>query len=147
MVKPKHAACGLITMLLVTATCAAQAPAGQTTVSIIGRVVTLDGYPVENAQVDLQDMLTQTRVQSAYTNAAGRFEISYVAPGMYLVVATSGLDQASASIQVLQMVASPELILRLPRSFANTSTGRCEQCVHAVDESSEQGAWRPARTT
>lgn len=106
--------------LLLTATCAAQAPAGRAAVSIIGRVLTLDGYPVENAQVDLQDMLTQTRLQSAYTNPAGRFEMSNVAPGKYLVVATSGLDQASVSVLVLE-VAGPEVILRLPRRFADTS--------------------------
>jgi hypothetical protein len=89
--------------LLPTAACAAQAPAGRTTVSITGRVVTLDGFPAENAQVDLQDMLTQARLQYDYTNPAGQFEISNVAPGQYLVVATLGLDQASVSIQVLQM--------------------------------------------
>jgi tetratricopeptide (TPR) repeat protein len=91
--------------------------------SIAGRVVTLDGHPTENARVELRDALTGSSLQSAYTNPAGQFAINNVAAGRYLVVASSGLDQASESIQVTQMSQNPELTLRLPRSFADTSAG------------------------
>jgi carboxypeptidase family protein len=121
MVMAKQAASGfMVVALLLAAACTAQGPARPETASITGSVVTLDGYAVQNAQVDLRDALTGTSLQSAYTNPAGRFEIGDVAPGRYLVVATSGLDEVRESVQVSRM---SEVILRLQRSFSDTSAG------------------------
>jgi len=119
---PRQAASSLLIInLLLAALCAAQAPAGQMAVSITGRVITLDGRPADDAQVELRDLVTQAVLQTAYTNATGQFAIANVSPGRYLLVATFGLDQASESLAVSQAIS--ELVLRLPRSFSNTSSG------------------------
>jgi predicted Zn-dependent protease len=124
MVMRKQAAFVLsIATLFLAAMCAAQGPGNRGTGSVSGRVVTLDGHPTENARVELRDTLTGTSVQSAYTNPAGQFEISNVPAGSYVVVATSGLDEARENIQVSRMGSHSDVILRLPRSLADISAG------------------------
>jgi predicted Zn-dependent protease len=107
--------------LLLAAMCAAQVAGNRGTGSVSGRVVTLDGHPAENARVELRDNLTGISLQSAYTNPAGQFEISNVSAGSYVVVATSGLDEARESVQITRMGAHSEVILRLPRSAGNSA--------------------------
>jgi hypothetical protein len=77
-----------VATLLLAAVCDAQHPASRGNVSITGRVVTVDGHSVENARVELRDALGGSSLQSTYTNPSGRFEMSNVAPGRYVVVAT-----------------------------------------------------------
>ena len=114
--------------LLLAAVCAAQrsvsrGPVNAGMASISGRVVSLDGHPAENARVELRDVLTGSSLQSAYTNSAGQFEIGNLAAGRYHVVASTRLDEASASVQVSQFPQPVEVILRLPRTFAEASAG------------------------
>ena len=90
---------------------------------ITGRVVTLAELPAVNVRVELRDTLSGISLHSAYTNTVGQFEIHDVAPGHYLVVATSGLDEVSEGILVSHMFSAPDLILRLPRTFAHASAG------------------------
>lgn len=126
----------LVATLLLAAVCTAQrspnlgAPgfgaANPGIASISGRVVTMDGHPMENARVELRDALNGASLQSAYTNSAGQFEIANVAAGRYLLVASAGLDETSANVQVSQISDHTELILRLPRSFADASAGNSQ---------------------
>jgi Tfp pilus assembly protein PilF len=128
----KQAAIGFLVVTLLLATvCTAQrshslGPANAGMASISGRVVSLDGHPTENARVEVRDALSNAALQSAYTNSAGQFEIANVAAGRYLVVATSGLDEASATVQVAQISQPVEVILRLPRTFAEESAGNSQ---------------------
>ena len=113
----------VIAMLFLAAACAAQVRGNRGTGSVSGRVVTLDGHPAENARVELRDSLTGTCLHSAYTNPSGQFEISNVLAGNYLVVATSGLDEARENVQVSQLGSHSDVVLRLPRTFNETSAG------------------------
>lgn len=122
MYKKAAVGCVALTMLL-AAVCSAQRQGLDTQAGISGRVVTIDGHPAENARVEVRDALTGNSVQSVYTNPAGQFEISNLDPGRYLVVATSGLDEARESVDVGHAVAKSDVILRLPRTFADRSAG------------------------
>ena len=120
---PKRAASALIvSTILLAAVCTAQTYARPGMALVRGRVVTVDGRPAANVRVDLRNMASDASLRSSFTDPSGQFEIGDVAPGRYMLVATSGFDEASEGIQVLQMAAF-EVILRLPRSFAGASTG------------------------
>lgn len=112
-----------VATLFLAAVCDAQHPGSRGNVSISGRVVTVYSHSVENARVELRDVLGGSSLQSTYSNPSGLFEMSNVAPGRYVVVATSGLDEARESIQVTPLSAGPELLLRLPRGAAAASPG------------------------
>lgn len=118
----KQAAIGfMVETLLLAAVCTAQVFSAPGMASITGRVVTLEGHPAENAQVEIQDALAGTRLQSAFTNSYGWFEISNIVPGRYVVVATFGLDRAEENVDLTATPAT--LTLRLPRSLADTLAG------------------------
>lgn len=65
--------------------------------SISGTVQDTMGNPLQDVRVELTDG-NGAVVSSAYTNASGRYEFSRVASGTYLVVATSGLQQATERV-------------------------------------------------
>lgn len=65
--------------------------------SISGTVQDTQNNGLKDVRVELTDP-NGTIVTSAYTNISGHFEFSRLAPGMYTVVATSGLQQASERV-------------------------------------------------
>lgn len=64
---------------------------------ISGIVQDMHNAPLHDVRVELTDG-TGRVVTAAYTNAAGSFEFSSVAPGSYTVVASAGLFQASERV-------------------------------------------------
>jgi Flp pilus assembly protein TadD len=71
-------------------------PRGDTR-TISGVIQDNQNYGLNDVRVELNDA-NGTMVGSVYTNPAGRFEFSRVAPGTYTVVATVGLQQASERV-------------------------------------------------
>lgn len=67
--------------------------------SITGTVRDMNNKPIKNIQVELRN-LGGGVVNSASTSSSGSFEFSLVASGTYLVVATSGTQQASERVEV-----------------------------------------------
>ncbi|MCU1256523.1 MAG: repeat protein [Candidatus Angelobacter sp.] len=65
--------------------------------SISGIVRDTQNNPLQDVRVDLTDA-NGAVVNSFYTNPSGRFEFSRLSAGMYTVVATSGLQQASERV-------------------------------------------------
>ncbi|MGZ4868247.1 MAG: tetratricopeptide repeat protein [Candidatus Angelobacter sp.] len=65
--------------------------------SITGVVQDNQNNGLKDVRVELTDA-GGAIVGSAYTNPAGRFEFNRLAPGIYTVVATSGLQQASERV-------------------------------------------------
>src|SRR5579859_6187515 len=65
--------------------------------SISGTVQDTQNNGLKDVRVELTDA-NGAMVASAYTNASGRFEFNRLAPGMYTVAATSGLQQASERV-------------------------------------------------
>lgn len=65
--------------------------------SISGTVQDTQNNGLKDVRVELSDA-NGAMVASAYTNLSGRFEFNRLAPGMYTVVATSGLQQASERV-------------------------------------------------
>jgi len=66
--------------------------------SISGTVQDTLGNPLQDVRVELTDG-NGTVMNSAYTSSSGRFEFTRVASGTYLVVATSGVQQASERVE------------------------------------------------
>ena len=66
--------------------------------SISGTVQDTAGNPLKDVRVELTDG-NGALVNSAYTNASGRYEFSRVASGTYRLVATSGLQQATERVE------------------------------------------------
>lgn len=75
---------------------AMNSPRGDTR-SVSGVVQDNQNNGLNDVRVELNDA-NGTMVGSVYTNPAGRFEFSRVAPGTYTVVATAGLQQASERV-------------------------------------------------
>jgi Flp pilus assembly protein TadD len=67
--------------------------------SVSGVIQDTQNRPLKDVRVELTDV-TGSVVNSAYTNSSGQFEFSHVAGGAYLLVATSGLQQASERVEV-----------------------------------------------
>ena len=66
--------------------------------SISGTVQDTLGKPLQDVRVELTDG-SGAVVNSAYTSSSGRFEFSRVASGTYIVVAISGLQQATERVE------------------------------------------------
>ena len=65
--------------------------------SISGTVQDTQNNSLKDVRVELSDS-NGALVASAYTNVSGRFEFNRISPGIYTVVATSGLQQASERV-------------------------------------------------
>lgn len=87
----------------------------ESAITISGAVLTADGKPLKDAHVELRDA-SGSIVTAAYTNAGGSFEFPQVRSGLYEVIATSGLQQATQRVDSTRMMVSVEL--RLPISSA-----------------------------
>src|SRR5215471_20109638 len=80
-------------------------------VSITGVVQDVRNTPMHDVRVELTDS-NGSVVTAAYTNAGGGFEFSRVAPGMYTVVASAGLAQASQRVEASSVNGG--VILHIP---------------------------------
>ena len=72
--------------------------AGRESGSIAGTVRDMGNNPLKDVRVELMD--TKRSVSEVYTNSFGAFEFSNVPAGMYSIVATSGLHQASERLDM-----------------------------------------------
>lgn len=68
------------------------------TASVSGIVQDVRNTPMHDVRVELTDG-NGSVVTAAYTNAGGGFEFSRVAPGIYTVVASAGVTQASERVE------------------------------------------------
>jgi Tfp pilus assembly protein PilF len=84
---------------------------GYSTGSIAGSIVTIDGRPVRDSEVDLHDQNTGAVVATTYTRINGSFEFENVPVGRYEVVATHGVDSAREQLNVEQ--GSKDVTLRM----------------------------------
>jgi tetratricopeptide (TPR) repeat protein len=85
-----------------------------------GSVRTFDGKPVQNARVEVTDVMTGEVIGTAYTNQNGSFDITNIANGSYDVRAVSGLDEARERIDLR---SSAEVNLHFARPDADTAAG------------------------
>ncbi|HEY2394021.1 MAG TPA: tetratricopeptide repeat protein [Candidatus Angelobacter sp.] len=81
--------------------------------TISGTVSDIRNQPLKDVQVELRDSGGGV-VTSAYTSSSGNFEFSQIASGTYLVVATSGMQQASERVDTTGW--SNMVSLRMPSS-------------------------------
>lgn len=88
-------------------------PRSETGGSITGSVQDSTNHPLKDVRVELTD-LTGRGVNAVYTNSSGNFEFSRVAPGSYVILATSGLTQVSERVDASSW--SNTVNLRMPVS-------------------------------
>lgn len=88
--------------------------------SISGTVQDTNNRPLKDVRVELRNGGSGS-VNSVYTNAAGSFEFSLVASGTYLVVATSGAQQAAERVEASGW--SNVVNLRMPASNPGDGIG------------------------
>ncbi len=85
---------------------------GPTSGALHGRVGDVSGAPVCNAQLDLEELATQSH-QRLLSGSDGQFDAIALAPGMYrLQVSAPGLAEAEAEVQV-QLGATTEITTRM----------------------------------
>ena len=97
---------------LILAAVTAQAQFSQQTVSITGSVTDGNGKALEGARVSLMDSSTGATSASAYTNAQGTFIVDSVRPGMYEIVAQSGVAEIRDHVDARLM--TPSVTLHFP---------------------------------
>jgi len=85
--------------------------------SISGTVKDMNNKPLKDVRVEIRGSGSNV-VDSVYTNASGNFEFSMLLSGSYLVVATSGVQQASERVDA---TLSSVVTLRMPAN--NPSDG------------------------
>jgi tetratricopeptide (TPR) repeat protein len=66
--------------------------------TITGTVQDTQNHPLKDVRVELSNG-NGVVINSAYTNVSGNFEFTHVAQGLYTVVATNGLQQASERVE------------------------------------------------
>src|SRR5947209_12714097 len=66
--------------------------------SITGTVQDTQNKPMKDVRVELADT-NGVVINSTYTGSSGSFEFASVAPGMYTIVATAGLQQTTERLQ------------------------------------------------
>lgn len=68
--------------------------------TITGSLLTIDGRPISNAQIELQDVNTGGVVASTYSKTNGSFGFYNVPLGQFEVLASRGVDQAHERVRV-----------------------------------------------
>lgn len=89
--------------------------------SIMGSVVTLDGRPLRNTQIDLRDVNTGTTVSTGYSKINGAFQFTNVPFGEYEVVALHGVDTTQQRVRVDFAPSDVTLRLNVPEAEPGSS--------------------------
>ena len=88
---------------------------------ITGTVRTFDGHAVNNANIQVRDLVRGGRVISAQTDASGSFALYNISPGSYEITATSGVDEAQAHVQLNSTAGETDVDLRLRNKAGSES--------------------------
>ncbi len=89
--------------------------------TITGSVLTLNGQPVRNTQIELHDVNTGSIVATGYTKINGAFQFSNVPYGQYEVVASHGVDTTQQRVRVDFAPADVTLRLNVPQAQPGSS--------------------------
>lgn len=89
---------------------------------IHGNVLTLDGKPKQNVQVQIQDFRTGRILGSVETDASGSFGFDMLPYGSYEVVATDGIARVRQDVEVMGSFSTVNL--RLSTSDPNAVSSR-----------------------
>ncbi|HVP64859.1 MAG TPA: tetratricopeptide repeat protein [candidate division Zixibacteria bacterium] len=81
--------------------------------SVAGVVTAIDGSPLHDCRIELQDAGRGGVLATASTGLSGAFEFRNVPAGRYEIVATSGLEQTHENVQVQYSQATVELRLNV----------------------------------
>lgn len=84
--------------------------------TINGSLLTLDGRPIREAQIELHSVSNGSVIAAGYTKANGAFEFDNVPLGQYEVVALRGVDQAHERVRVEHGPSQVTLRLSGPQS-------------------------------
>jgi len=86
--------------------------------ALTGTVRTSDNKPLKDVRVELRDAQSGSSAGSTYTTASGTFEFPRLNPGVYEVIATSGLEEARERVEIAGMASMVNL--RMPASSVAT---------------------------
>lgn len=84
--------------------------------SITGSLLTIDGRPIRNAQIDLHDVNTGAVIASTSSKTNGSFDFYNVPLGQFEVVANRGVDQAHERVRVDRGPAQVTLRINSPQT-------------------------------
>jgi Flp pilus assembly protein TadD len=87
--------------------------------NIAGSLVSLDGHPIQNTQIQLQSLTTGRVLASVVTGINGSFEFNGVPTGDYEVVADRGVSQARERVHCMQGWNTVTLRMNAPSQQAN----------------------------
>lgn len=90
-------------------------------ISLNGSVRTFDGKPVQDARIEVINVMTGEVVGTAYTNPRGSFDITNIRNGNYEVSAVAGLNEARERVDLRNGGAS--ISMTFPRPDADTAVG------------------------
>ena len=94
---------------------------GMVATELSGNVRTFDGKPVQNARIEVTNLMTGEVVGTAYTSQNGSFDITNMANGTYEVTAVSGLDEAHERVDLRS--GGAQLNMQFPRPDADANAG------------------------
>lgn len=84
------------------------------TSSLSGSVNTLDGRPLDQARVELHDILTGAMVGNTYSRSNGSFELYNIPKGSYEVVATKGVVESRERVDLAMDIVNVNLKMGNP---------------------------------
>jgi Flp pilus assembly protein TadD len=87
--------------------------------NISGSLVSLDGHPIQNTQIQLQSTATGRVLASAVSSINGSFEFNGIPTGDYEVVADKGVSQARERVHCMQGFNTVTLRMNAPSQEAN----------------------------
>ena len=89
--------------------------------TLSGSLITIDGRPVREAQIEVHNVSNGTVIASGYTKTNGAFEFDNMPLGQYEVVATHGVDQAHERVRVEH--GPTQVTLRINAAQAEPGSG------------------------
>ena len=87
--------------------------------NIAGSLVSLDGHPIQNTQIQLQSLTSGRVLASSVTSLNGSFEFNGIPVGDYEVVADRGVSQARERVHCMQGFNTVTLRMNGPSQQAN----------------------------
>lgn len=84
--------------------------------TVNGSLLTLDGRPIREAQIELHEVFNGSVIATGYTKVNGSFEFDNVPLGQYEVVALHGVDQAHERVRVGQGASQITLRMNSPQA-------------------------------